>query len=139
VEGIKKEKYRSFASSSTWAVFVVMELYSAYNVKSSQFNMNCTNFTDSEWKSLNLVRSIAAMIGTVIIFAILLFLVYNKLYSSLFQRLYLYLIIATLVSEISGVISIEHLWHYERQEGVCEGVGFFLAWIADFRRKHWLL
>ena len=128
MEGIKKEKYRSFASSSTWAVFVVMELYSAYNVNRSQFNMNCSNFTDYDWKSLNLARSIGTMIGTVISLAILLFLVYNKFYSSLFQRLYLYLIIATLVSEISGVISIEHQWHYEGQEEVCEGLGFFLAW-----------
>jgi len=87
--------------------------------------MNCTNFTDYDWKSLNLARGIAAMIGTVIIFAILLFLVYNKLYSSLFHRLYLYLIIATLLSDISRVFSIEHLWHYEGQEKVCEGVGFF--------------
>ena len=78
--------------------------------------------------SLNLVRSIAAILGTVIILAILLFLIYNKLYSSLFQRLYLYLIIATLLSDISGVISIEHLWHYKGQEAVCEGVGLFLAW-----------
>ena len=107
-----------------------MELYSEsdYDLNGSQFNMNCTNFTDANWKSLNLVRSVAAIVGTVIILAILLFLVYNKLYSSLFQRLYLYLIIATLLSDISGVISIEHLWHYEGQEAVCEAVGLFLAW-----------
>ena len=105
-----------------------MELYNDYDVNGSQFNMNCTNFTDANWKSLNLVRSVAAILGTVIILAILLFLIYNKLYSSLFQRLYLYLIIATLLSDISGVISIEHLWHYKGQEAVCEGVGLFLAW-----------
>ena len=101
-----------------------MDLY----VNNSQFNMNCTNFTEADWKSLNLVRSIAAILGTVIIFAILLFLVYYKMYSSLFQRLYLYLIIATLLSEVTGVISIEHLWHYKGQEAVCVGVGLFLSW-----------
>jgi len=105
-----------------------MKLYSACYMNGSQFNMNCTNFTACDWRSLNLARSITATIGTAIILAILLFLVYNKLYSSLFQRLYLYLIIATLLSDISGVISIEHVWPYERQEEVCEGVGFFLAW-----------
>ena len=105
-----------------------MELYKDYNVNGSQFNMNCTNFTDASWKSLNLVRSIVAVIGTVIILAILLFLVYNKVYSSFFQRLYLYLIIATLLSEITGVISIEHMWHYKGQEAVCIGVGFLLSW-----------
>jgi len=105
-----------------------MEFYSTYTVKGSQFNMNCTKFTEYDWKSLNLVRSIAAMIGTVIILAILLFLIYNKLYSSLFQRLYLYLIIATLLSDFSGVISIEHQLPYWGQDKVCEAVGFFLEW-----------
>ena len=103
-----------------------MELYTDLN--GSQFNMNCTNFTEADWKSLNLVRSIAAVLGTIIICAILSFLVYYKVYSSLYQRLYLYLIIATLLSEISGVVSIEHLWHYKGQESVCIGVGFSLVW-----------
>lgn len=102
-----------------------MELYS---VNESQFNMNCTNFTEADWKSLNLVRSIAAMLGTLIVLAILLFLIYNKVYSSLFQRLYLYLIIATLFSEVAGVVSIEHRWHYERQEAVCVGLGLSVTW-----------
>ena len=41
-----------------------------------KFNMNCTNFSEGDWKSLNLVRSIAAILGTMIIFAILSFLAY---------------------------------------------------------------
>ena len=102
-----------------------MELY---NLNGSQFNMNCTNFTEADWKSLNLVRSIAAVLGTMIVCAILSFLVYYKVYSSLYQRLYLYLIIATLLSEITGVVSIEHLWYYKGQESVCIGVGFSLVW-----------
>ena len=73
----------------------------------SQFNMNCTNFTEADWGSLNLVRSTASMIGTLIVLAILVFLIYYKAYSSLFQRLYLYLIIATLLSELNGVLSID--------------------------------
>ena len=97
-------------------------------VNGSQFNMNCTDFTEAEWKSLNLVRSIAAVFGTMIISAILLFLIYYKVYSSLYQRLYLYLIIATLLSEIHGVVSMEHLWYYKGQETVCIGVGFSLVW-----------
>ena len=105
-----------------------MELYSEYNVTESQFNMNCTNFTEENWKSLNLARSIAATIAITIILAILLFLIYNKLYSTLFQRLYLYLIIATLLSDLSGVISMEHLWRYKGQEAVCEAVGLFMGW-----------
>ena len=101
-----------------------------YNTMSygSQFNMNCTNFTEHDWIFLNLVRSIAATLGAVIILVLLLFLICYKAYSSLFQRLYLYLIIVTLLNEMTGIVSIEHQWQYERQETVCMMVGFFLAW-----------
>ena len=103
-----------------------MELYNAN--ESQWFNMNCTNFTIGDWKSLNLVRSIAAMLGALIILAILSFLIYYKAYSSLFQRLYFYLIIATLLNETAGIISMEHQWQYERQKTVCVWVGFFTGW-----------
>ena len=96
---------------------------------SKGFNMNCTtDFTSEDWKSLNLVRSIAAMMGAIIILAILSFLIYFKAYRSLFQRLYLYLIIATLLNEIVGIISIEHRWCYSKQETVCLWIGIFTAW-----------
>ena len=68
------------------------------------------------------------MIGTIIILAILSFLIYYKAYRTLFQRLFLYLILATLLNEIAGIISIEHQWPYERQETVCRWVGFFTGW-----------
>ena len=60
-----------------------MELYNVIN--DSQFNMNCTKFTEGNWKSLNLV-AIDSLLGTVIILAILLFLIHNKVYSTLLQR-----------------------------------------------------
>ena len=68
------------------------------------------------------------MLGALIILAILSFLIYYKAYSSLFQRLYLYLIIATLLNEIVGIVSIEHHWLYPGQETVCRWVGLFLGW-----------
>ena len=68
------------------------------------------------------------MMGAIIILAILSFLIYFKAYRSLFQRLYLYLIIATLLNEIVGIISIEHRWCYSKQKTVCLWVGIFTAW-----------
>ena len=46
-----------------------MELQNVFTNK-SQFNINCNVFTEGDWKSLNLVRSIAAICGTAIILAI---------------------------------------------------------------------
>ena len=68
------------------------------------------------------------MVCTVITLAILLFLIYYKAYSSLFQRLYLYLVIGTLFAEIAVALSIEHQWHYRGQETVCVWLGFFTQW-----------
>ena len=107
-----------------------MEEY-IYNLSDSfdtQFNMNCTDFSVQTWKSLNLIRSVAAMIAALIILAILIFLLYFKSYSTLLQRLYLYLIIATLLNEIAGIISIDHQWRYPNQETLCVWVGFFTGW-----------
>ena len=93
------------------------------------FNMNCTHdLCIEKWRSLNLVRSLLAFLGSLVILIILLFLIYYKTYSSLFQRLYLYLIIATLLNELVGVVSIEHQWYYPRQEMVCVWVGLFTGW-----------
>jgi hypothetical protein len=93
------------------------------------FNINCThNLCIEEWRSLNLVRSVLAFLGSLLVLAILVFLIYYKAYSSLFQRLYLYLIIATLLNELVGVVSIEHQWHYPRQETACVWIGLFTAW-----------
>ena len=66
--------------------------------------------------------------NAMIILAILSFLIYFKAYKTLFQRLYLYLIIATLLNEIAGIISIEHQWCYSGQKTVCRWVGLFTAW-----------
>ena len=92
------------------------------------FNYHCTNFTEHDWKSLNLAKSVTAMPGAVVILVILSFLIYHKAYSTLFQRLYLYLMIATLLNEMSSIISIEHQWQYDRQKTVCVWVGFFHSW-----------
>ena len=75
-----------------------------------QFNMNCTNFTVEEWKSLNLTRSVAATLGVIIIFAIFFdsWCITEHILELISVTVYLYLIIATLLNEIAGVISMEH-------------------------------
>ena len=104
------------------------------------FNINCTHdLCTEEWRSLNLVRSVLAFLGSLMVLAILVFLIYYKAYSSLFQRLYLYLIIATLLNELVGVVSIEHQWHYPRQETVCVCVDWIVHWMDIRTAVHFLL
>ena len=92
----------------------------------SQFNLNCTNFNAGDLKVFNMLRSIVAIICAVITLAILLLLICHKEYSTLFKRLYLYLVIGTLLNEITVGLNIEHQWpYYKGQETVCFWLGFF--------------
>lgn len=100
----------------------------SYSANESQFNMNCTDFTVEDMKFFNRLRNITALICAAITLAILLFLICQKAYSSLFQRLYLYLVIGTLLAETAVGLNIEHQWHYSRQETVCVWLGFFTQW-----------
>ena len=93
-----------------------------------QFDLNCTTFTGEQLKSINLTRSVMAMVCVVIVAIILLLLFCYKFYSTTFQRLYIYVIVATLFSEAVQACGIEHQFHYEGQNHVC----FYLAFIT-----HW--
>ena len=95
-----------------------------------QFNLNCTNFTGAQLKAINLTRSIMALICVVIVALILLFLLCYKAYSTTFERLYLYVIIATLFSEAVEALGVEHQFYYEKQEKVCFWLGFVTHWTS---------
>ena len=90
--------------------------------------MNCTNFAIEDLKLFNRLRSIVAIVCATITLTILLFLICQKAFSSLFQRLYFYLVIGTLLTEIAVGLNIEHQWHYQQQETVCVWLGFFTQW-----------
>jgi hypothetical protein len=68
----------------------------------------------------------------IITLAILVFLIYQKAYSTLFQRLYFYLVIGTLFAELAAGLSIEHQWQYVHQETVCAWIGFLDQWTWVF-------
>ena len=92
--------------------------------------MNCTNFTGAQLKAINLTRSIMALVCVVIVALILLFLLCYKAYSTTFEQLYLYIIIATLFSELIQALGIEHQFYYEKQEKVCFWLGFVTHWTS---------
>ena len=53
-----------------------------------------------------------------------------KAYSTTFERLYLYVIIATLFSEAVEALGIEHQFQYEKQAQVCFWLGFVTHWTS---------
>ena len=104
------------------------ELYYRSNDLGTTFNTNCTSFTIEELKFFNRLRNVTAILCTLITVIILLYLIYRKAYTSLFQRLYLYLVIGTLFCETALALTLEHQWQYPGQETVCTWVGFFTQW-----------
>ena len=103
-----------------------------YTKAEPQFYTNCTTFTIEDLKFLNGLRSFMAIICVIITLTILVFLIHQKAYSSIFQRLYFYLVIGTLFGEFSIGLSIEHQWQYAHQETVCAWIGFLGQWTWIF-------
>ena len=95
-----------------------------------QFNLNCTTFTGAQLKAINLTRSIVAIVCVIIVASILLFLVCHKAFSSTFQRLYMYVIVATVFSESVQACGIEHQFHYQGQKVVCFWLAFITHWTS---------
>ena len=89
-------------------------------------SLNCSSFTSEEMYFLNLLRGVTTTLCALITVVILFYLTYCKAYSSLFQRLYLYLVIGTLFCEIVYAVTLDHL--YQGRETVCAWVGFFSEW-----------
>lgn len=94
----------------------------------SQYNLNCTNLTISELNNLNLSRGITAAICVFIMVTMLMILCLSKAYTSVIQRLFLYLILATIVREVCLVATLEHQVYYPYQDEVCTILGFITHW-----------
>ena len=115
-------------------LFTVAMPRSYLNTNGSQFDMNCTNFTVEDFKHFNLSRSITAFVCSVITVVILMYLVRFKAVFSRLQRLFFYLIVATLFNETVMALNIEHQWQYRGQDQVCKWLGFFshLSYVLVF-------
>ena len=91
---------------------------------------NCTNFTTAELLSLNLSISITGGLCFLILSSIILLLFFNKAYSSLLQRLFLYLMLATSLRQLSLLSLIEHYSYYAEQKEICVLVAYFNHWMV---------
>ena len=96
----------------------------------SQFDLNCTNFTVAQLKTINLARGLTGAISLVMVSLILLFLIFYKAYRSALQRLLVYLTMVTCLHDISFVLQIEHQFEYNGQNKFCAFIGFFDTWTS---------
>lgn len=89
---------------------------------------NCTNLTISQLNHMNLSRGLAAAVCVIILLLMLLFLCIGKAYTSPIQRLFLYLILATIFRELCLTATLEHQFSYQHQDQVCSALGFVTHW-----------
>ena len=94
----------------------------------SQFYLNCTNLTASHLENMNLSRGLTAAVCVVILLLMLVVLCVSKAYVSVIQRLFLYLILATIWREVCLTATLEHQFLYEHQDTVCSVLGFITHW-----------
>lgn len=117
---------KNVSSCHLFAAGLLME--GTKHINGSQFYLNCTNLTQAQLTNMNLSRGSTAAFCVVIMTTMLVILCLSKAYSSIIQRLFLYLIVATIVRELCLVATLEHQTHYLNQNKVCTGLGFVTHW-----------
>ena len=91
-------------------------------------NTNCTDLSIEQLRHANLARGLTAVFCVVVCAVVLLFILYNKAFSSTFQRLLLYLLTGTMIVEIIGALNLEQQFHFSGQENMCVWLGFLINW-----------
>ena len=86
--------------------------------------LNCTNFTLPQLKTINLTESACGLVCLLISVIILGALLYYKAYKTTLQRLFLCLMVTTILQEAGLATTVEHQFQYRGQETVCKVIGF---------------
>ena len=92
----------------------------------SNYNLNCTNFTEDDFNTFNISRGASGGVCTLVAVGVLLLLVCNKIYRSPLQRMFLYLTTTTILLEAFLTLQIERQFHYPGQEQFCSALGFLV-------------
>ena len=95
-----------------------------------QFANHCSSFTSDQLLSLNLCHGLNAAVCCLFSCVIILLLLISKSYRTVLQRMLLYLMIATVLSELTLAATIEHQYYYPQQDEVCFWVGYLSNWAA---------
>ena len=94
----------------------------------SQFMLNCTELNVTQLKSINMTQSLTAFACLIIVTVILLQICLFKAYRTVFQRMFLYLIVSAWILEAQISVRIEHQFYYEGQHHMCKMYGFLTQW-----------
>ena len=69
------------------------------------------------------------MVCAFVAMLMLVYIVLYKAYASILQRLFLFLIITSFLSEAVKVGMIDYQWYYDQQKDVCRWLGFLNNWL----------
>ena len=97
-------------------------------MKGSQFDTNCTTMSIGQLKEINLTRGITAVICAFVVALVFFFLICNGAFKQRTERLLLYLLFGTAVTELIKALGMERQFHYDHQEIVCKWLAFITYW-----------
>ena len=102
----------------------------------SQFFSNCSDLSIKDIVTINLAFCVSGGACGLISILITLVLVICRAYKSVLQRLFLYVMVATIVRELFLTASIEHRFKYKGQEEVCTYIAFVYNWAGIIKFVH---
>ena len=100
------------------------------------YYLNCTNLTAQQFRHMTIIRSTVALISIAVLVVMLVFLCLSKAYRSLVQRLLIYLIGTTVLSETFQACNLEYIFQFSHQDLVCTILGFLTNWVDHISSLH---
>ena len=102
----------------------------------SQFFSNCSDLSTKDIVTINFAFCVTGGACGLISILITLVLVICRAYKSVLQRLFLYVMVTTIVRELFLAASIEHHFKYKGQEQVCTYIAFIYNWAGILKFVH---
>ena len=84
---------------------------------------NCSNITEKDLKAMNGITVAAALVEFLVVAILLAYVLIRREYKRVLERLFIYLLFATLLREAVLVSNVEHQFEYKQKDSVCSVLG----------------
>ena len=84
---------------------------------------NCSNITESNIRAMNWIRVSVAASGFMIVTTIFIIVIVRREFKTVVERLFIYLLISTIMREASLASMVEHQFEHQAMDEVCSFLG----------------
>lgn len=89
---------------------------------------NCSDLDSFQLRGINLAMIISGSVGVLIVMTVLVAMIYDRVYKTVLQRLFIYTLFAVLFHEATHIANVEQRFVFGWQDQICALLGFISNW-----------